>query len=173
MCSICRNDHPIYFPFLDRMANDFNIYSKYCPHAMEHGRAMICTDICTMLHANHIECGCTSQHITWRENWMLKRPKTCHLIFPSPHYPALTSYPTITLLEIMSIPSPVLSPEDFLAHVKSLGLDAIVTPFVHYQNRPVPSFPGGRYAEGAAQEWCDRMDTLLVCRFFSQCPSLT
>jgi hypothetical protein len=62
----------------------------------------------------------------------------------------------------MSIPSPLLSPEDFLARVKSLGLEAIVTPFIHYQNRPLPSLPGGRYDEGAAQEWCERMDMLLV-----------
>jgi len=67
----------------------------------------------------------------------------------------------------MSIPSPLLSPDNFLAHAKSLGLDAIVTPFIHYQNRPLPSLLGGRYDEGAAQEWCERMDTLLVSPRFS------
>jgi len=80
----------------------------------------------------------------------------------------MTSFPAI-----MSIPSPVLSPDDFLAHVKSLGLDAIIAPFVHYQKRPLPSLPGGRYDEGAVHDWCERMDTLLVCLFLSQYPSLT
>src|SRR5258705_4108315 len=81
--------------------------------------------------------------------------------------------PTISSPAIMSIPSPVLSPEDFLAHVTSLGLDVIITPFVHYQNRPLPSIPGGRYDEGAAQEWCERMDTFLVCFYLSQHPPVT
>jgi len=73
----------------------------------------------------------------------------------------------------MSIPSPVLSPEEFLAHVKSLGLEAIITPFVHYQKRPLPLLPGGRYDEGTSQEWCERMDTLLVSFLLSQYPSVT
>src|SRR5258708_1552089 len=80
----------------------------------------------------------------------------------------MTSFPAI-----LSIPSPVLSPEDFLAYVKSLCLDAIITPFVHYQKWPLPSLPGGRYDEGAVHDWCEPMDTLLVCFFLSQYPPLT
>src|SRR5258706_3574650 len=72
----------------------------------------------------------------------------------------------------MYTPSPLLSPNEFLAHAKSLGLDAVVTPFTHYQNRPLPSLLGGRYDEGAAQEWCERMYTLLVCPLLSQHPSI-
>jgi hypothetical protein len=73
----------------------------------------------------------------------------------------------------MATPSPLRSPNDFLEHVKLLGLEAIVTPFIHYQHRPLPSLPGGRYDEGIAQEWCERMDTLLVSFFLSQYPFVT
>src|SRR5882757_8240084 len=62
----------------------------------------------------------------------------------------------------MTMPSPLLSPNEFLEHVTSLGLDSIIAPFVHYQNRPALSLAGGRYDESATQEWCERMDTLLV-----------
>ncbi len=62
----------------------------------------------------------------------------------------------------MSFPSPLLSPNEFLDHVRSLGLESIITLFQHYQQRPFPSSPGGRYDTSSTQEWCDRMDTLLV-----------
>src|SRR5882762_17694 len=62
----------------------------------------------------------------------------------------------------MSFPSPLLSPNEFLDHVRSLGLDSITTLFRHYQRRPVPSSPGGHYDMSDTHEWCDRMDTLLV-----------
>src|SRR5258705_4331744 len=81
--------------------------------------------------------------------------------------------PMISSPAIMSIPSPVISPEDFLAHVTSLGLDVIITPFLHYKNRPLPSIPGGRYDEGATQEWCECMDTLLGCFDWFQHPPIT
>ena len=61
----------------------------------------------------------------------------------------------------MSIPSPTELPDAFLEHLKSLGLDIAVTSFVHYQNRLVLS-PSGRYDEAPTQEWCERMDSLLV-----------
>jgi len=70
----------------------------------------------------------------------------------------------------MSIPDPSLSPDEFLAHVTSLDLNTIVTPLLHNRNRPLPSLPGGRYDEGAAQEWCERMDTLLVSPQLFQYP---
>src|SRR5258707_9850741 len=104
---------------------------------------------------------------------MLKYPETRRLMQCSPHQHALTRYATSSLPETMSTPSPLLSPDEFLAHVKSLGLDAIVTPILHYKNRPLPSLPGGRYDENATQEWCERMDTLLVRVIRSQYPSLT
>jgi hypothetical protein len=67
----------------------------------------------------------------------------------------------------MSFPSPLLSPNEFLDHVRSLGLEAIITPFLHYQDQPLPSSAGGRYDIRATQEWCDRMDTLLVSPILS------
>ena len=62
----------------------------------------------------------------------------------------------------MSFPSPLLSPNEFLDHVQSLGLDSITTLFWHYQQWPVPSSPGSRYDMSDMQEWCEPMDTLLV-----------
>jgi hypothetical protein len=61
----------------------------------------------------------------------------------------------------MSIPNPATHPDAFLEHLKSLDLDLAVNTFTHYQNRPVQS-PDGRYDEQSTQEWCDRMDGLLV-----------
>jgi hypothetical protein len=66
-----------------------------------------------------------------------------------------------SLTGTMSIPSPTELPDAFLEHLKSLGLDPAVTTFIHYQKRPVLS-PGGRYDEAPTQEWCERMDSLLV-----------
>jgi hypothetical protein len=61
----------------------------------------------------------------------------------------------------MSFPSPTELPDAFLEHLRSLGLDLAVSTFVHYQKRPILS-PGGRYEETPTQEWCERMDSLLV-----------
>jgi hypothetical protein len=61
----------------------------------------------------------------------------------------------------MSIPNPINDPNAFLEYIKTLGLDLAVTTFAHYQNRPNPS-PGRRYDEKSTQEWCERMDSLLV-----------
>ena len=71
----------------------------------------------------------------------------------------------------ISISNLLLSPNEFLDHVRSLGLESIVMPFLHYQARPLPSSAGGRYDDNVAQQWCDRMDTLLVHFTLTTTPS--
>jgi hypothetical protein len=61
----------------------------------------------------------------------------------------------------MSYPDPIDTPEQFLDHVKSLSLNAVIAAFTHQQNRPAPS-PDGRLNEAKIQNWCDQMDFLIV-----------
>lgn len=61
----------------------------------------------------------------------------------------------------MAYPNPREAPKEFLEHLKSSNLGIAVTAFLHYQIRPTVA-PNGRFDEGTAQEWCERMDTLLV-----------
>jgi hypothetical protein len=61
----------------------------------------------------------------------------------------------------MSIPDPTEHPDNFLEYLKSLGLDLVATAFFHYRTQPIVS-PGGRYDVKSTQEWCERMDSLLV-----------
>ena len=61
----------------------------------------------------------------------------------------------------MSYPDPCEAPDAFGDYLKSLGLHLAETVFGHYQNRPIEA--NGRFDEGAAQGWCERMDSLLVC----------
>jgi len=61
----------------------------------------------------------------------------------------------------MSIHNPIDDLNAFLEYIKTLGLDLAVTTFTHYQNRPNQS-PGCWYDERSTQEWCERMDSLLV-----------
>jgi hypothetical protein len=61
----------------------------------------------------------------------------------------------------MSIPNPQEAPQEFEAYLKSLKLEIAIPAFLHNQNCPVPG-PNGRLDEGSAQNWCERMDTILV-----------
>lgn len=65
----------------------------------------------------------------------------------------------------MSYPNPKEAPNAFLDHLKSLNLDSAVVAFLHDQTWPSQQ-PNGRLDEIKAHEWCDRMDSLLVCFFF-------
>lgn len=60
----------------------------------------------------------------------------------------------------MSYPDPLEAPNAFGDYLKTLELHFAVTVFGHYQNRPIDT--NGRFVEGMTQEWCERMDTLLV-----------
>ena len=79
------------------------------------------------------------------------------LSFSSSHQPS-------TQRRQMSFPNLIQAPEDFLVHVNTLGLDSVSTAFVHYQKRPIQTL-GGRYDEDSAEQWCERMDALLVSSF--------
>jgi hypothetical protein len=61
----------------------------------------------------------------------------------------------------MAFPSPIQEPDAFLVHLDKLALHSVSTAFVHYQKRPI-QIPGARYNEDSSQQWCDRMDALLV-----------
>jgi hypothetical protein len=65
----------------------------------------------------------------------------------------------------MAHPNPREAPEEFSNFLKTLNLDIALTAFVHNQNRPTAG-PDGRLSEGTAQDWCERMDAILVS-FFS------
>ena len=64
----------------------------------------------------------------------------------------------------MPYPNPKKTPATFLDHLRSLNLDSAVTPFLHNQTRPSQT-PNGQLDEVKAQEWCERMDSLLVSKF--------
>ena len=74
-----------------------------------------------------------------------------HSVKPFPHSP----------FGLMSFPSPIDSPSEYLDHIMSLGLDCAISAFKHFQTRLV-QLPGSRYDESLALEWCERMDSLLV-----------
>jgi hypothetical protein len=61
----------------------------------------------------------------------------------------------------MSYPNPREAPEEFSRLLNTFNLDIAVTAFLHSRNPPLPE-PDGRLSEAKAQQWCDRMDTLLV-----------
>ena len=81
------------------------------------------------------------------------------LFFPFHHRNAHSTirYP---LILHMSLPDPTQAPDAFGAYLKSVDLPFAQTVFGHYQNRPTES--NGRFQEVATQEWCERMDALLV-----------
>ena len=60
----------------------------------------------------------------------------------------------------MSLPDPTQAPDTFGTYLKSLDLPFAQTVFGHYQNRLTES--NGQFQEVATQEWCERMDALLV-----------
>jgi hypothetical protein len=70
----------------------------------------------------------------------------------------------------MAFPNPGEAPQAFLDHLKPLNLHSVVTAFEHYETRPIQA-PGTRYDDNATQQWCDRMDTLLVSAFDIRCQS--
>jgi hypothetical protein len=61
----------------------------------------------------------------------------------------------------MAFPSPTQAPNDFRDYLKSLNLNLALNTFSHYQNRPIETL-NGRLIEDTAQQWCERMDSLLV-----------
>ena len=79
------------------------------------------------------------------------------LFFSSSHQPSMQHWQ-------MSFPNLIQAPEDFLVHVNELGLNSVSTAFVHYQKWPIQS-AGGWYNEDSAEQWCERMDMLLVSSF--------
>jgi hypothetical protein len=81
------------------------------------------------------------------------------MLFGSPFH---TIYSDNPISGNMPFPSPLLSPNEFLDYVRSLGLDSIITLFQHYHERPFPSPPGDCYDISDMEAWCDRMDMLLV-----------
>jgi len=68
----------------------------------------------------------------------------------------------ITVHHTMSYSNPKTSPIEFLDHIRSLNLDSAVGAFYHSQTQP-PQLPNGQLNEVKVHEWCDRMDTSLVC----------
>ena len=70
----------------------------------------------------------------------------------------------------MSIPSPTTHPDNFLEHLRSLGLDHTVTTFTHHRNQPACS-PSGWYHVRITQEWYNQMDSHFVSCI--QSPSLS
>ena len=71
----------------------------------------------------------------------------------------------------MSFPSPITSLIGYLTHLMSLGLDSTITTFKHYQGQPVPT-PEGHYDKSLTQDWCDRMDALLVSHSIFICSTI-
>jgi len=65
----------------------------------------------------------------------------------------------------MSMPNPQQAPQEFKAYLKTLKLEIAIPAFLHNQNRPVPG-PNGRLHEGRTQDWCERMDTVLVSSIY-------
>ena len=62
---------------------------------------------------------------------------------------------------IMSLPSPVTSPSEYLNYLTSLGLDCAIMAFNHFQVHPVKT-PRGHLDLSLTQQWCERMDGFLV-----------
>jgi hypothetical protein len=79
--------------------------------------------------------------------------------FPSHHSDTQHTIHRHPLTE-MSHPDPCEAPDAFGDYLKSSELHFAQTVFDHYRNRPIET--NGRFDEGMAQGWCERMDVLLV-----------
>src|ERR1700685_3565217 len=62
----------------------------------------------------------------------------------------------------MSFPNLLEAPDVFADYLTSSNLHIAHTTFSHCRNRPVKTI-NGWYDEGLAMQWCDHMDSLLVC----------
>jgi hypothetical protein len=67
----------------------------------------------------------------------------------------------------MAVPNLMESPNEFVDYLKGLDLGCAVAAFTHYQTRPDET--SARLDDGAASQWCERMDALLV-RHSMYCP---
>jgi hypothetical protein len=63
----------------------------------------------------------------------------------------------------MAYPDPIELPDKFLSHLQSLELEVATLIFQHFQTRPLQA-ADGRLDTPSTQEWCERMDNLLVSK---------